>query len=387
MVAYIVSTDQHAGAFDEDRWYDEINEVLIKEIEKDKTVRLVLLGGDWFHKKLSANSKAMKLAIKALIKILKVCGKRGTIVRMIKGTHSHDNNQLDLFEPLVGSDLCDFKIFRTVSSEVIPFAGGAVKILYLPEEYMENQEEYYKEYFNDTYDMVLGHGLVDKASFISQVIETETPRPDAPVFKVDDLESICKGPIYFGHIHKRMVAGRFKYVGSHSVWGFGEEEEKGFIKGSINLRTKEFTDKYINNDLRPLYQTIVFKGEDPIFSLPVDRAISKLLQRASTINHELGDKIRYKLEIPVNYENDIMLTKLLNEVFSNIPHVQLMIKNKSQLISEEQEDDEINELVERYYMLFDPALSYEERLQLFIQIKHGKNIDLEFIKDSIHKEK
>lgn len=384
---YLVSTDQHAGAFDEERWYGEIEEVLLKEIEEDKSIELVLLGGDWFHKKLSANSKAMKLAVKALVKILKICGKRGTKVRMIKGTHSHDNNQLDLFEPLVGSDLCDFKIFRTVSSEIIPFENEVLRILYLPEEYMPDQEEYYKEVFEGEYDIVLGHGLVDKASFISQVIETETPRPDAPVFKVADLEKICLGPIYFGHIHKRMIVGRFRYVGSHSVWGFGEEEEKGFIKGTINLKTKEFNDRYVNNELRPNYETIEYKTNDEIFKLPVDRIINKLLQQASNINHELGDKIRYKINIPVDFENDIMLTKLLNEVFANIPHVKLMIKNTSKLMNEEQEDNEINEIVERYYMLFDPSLSYEERLQLFIQIKHGANIDLEFIKDSIKKDK
>ena len=134
------------------------------------------------------------LVIKNIIQIAK--DRNIKYVRMIKGTDSHDNNQLINFKIFENGEV-DFRIIDTCTTETL----DGVKILYIPEEYMSDQDCFYKEFFDDTYDMIFGHGMFRETSFQAQKQEGAVTLSKAPVFNSTDMLKICSGPIMFGHIH------------------------------------------------------------------------------------------------------------------------------------------------------------------------------------------
>lgn len=115
--------------------------------------------GDYFDHQLSLNSPHSKFAIDLIHAILHtvVTVYGGTVV-IIRGTKGHDLNQISVFEPFLHEYEGSFFIFDTVGE--IEIADW--KILCVPEEYMQDQESYYAEYFAKKYDIIWGHGLVNK---------------------------------------------------------------------------------------------------------------------------------------------------------------------------------------------------------------------------------
>jgi DNA repair exonuclease SbcCD nuclease subunit len=370
--AYIgaILSDPHSGAFDAKQWYHELKEGFIKDIEKLTILDFLVITGDYFDTKISANSEHAKYALKLLTKLLKICAEKNTKFRIIKGTESHDNKQLEMFDGLRGVANCDFRVIHTVEAE---WLFEDMHVLYIPEEYMENKEEYYKEYFSDTYDYIFGHGLVDKAVFLAATQESEATRSQAPIFKTDDLQTICKGPIYFGHIHKPLQVGRFRYVGSYSRWAFGEEEDKGYIMTYYTPLTGDYTDEFIVNNNARRFDTVKIEYTSTVFNKNEREQIEYMLELAHTLT---VDYLRLEINIPEEYPNPMLLTNMINEAFNKYNKVKLKINNNSKLRQKKETEDKVNQLLDKYGFIFDKDTEPEEKLVEYIKIKYGRNIPL-----------
>lgn len=369
---YVILSDPHNGAFKATIWYEELK-LFLNRVEKMKKLDFIIITGDYFHTKISANSDDAKYALKFLTKLLKLCAKKGSKLRIIKGTESHDNRQLEMFDGLNGVANCDFKIFHTVGEE---WLFDDLRVLYIPEEYMEDKDEYYKQYFeNDNkYDFIFGHGLMDKAVFLAATQESEETRSQAPIFKVNDLHNISHGPIYFGHIHKPMVIDRFKYVGSYSRWAFGEEEDKGFIIGTYNTETKEFTDEFIVNEKARRFDTIKLEYTSTIFKKSEQEQVSYLIELVKSFQ---VDFLRLEINIPIDYPNPLLLTGLLNETFNKYAGVKLKIINNSKMRQKKEMEEKVDKLLKTYGFLFDNSRSPEEKISKYIEIRYGRVIPID----------
>jgi hypothetical protein len=195
----IVLADIHWGASDPDLLNHELNEVFFPYLEENANeTDLVVLDGDLLHRKLSFNEKAAILCTKFMVKLVRTCHENNIKVRIIRGTRTHDFNQLENFKQLELD--YDFRIYNTVDFEEI-FPN--VTALFLPEEYMENPNEYYKEFTENLdaetkYDLIFGHGTWDFASFEDQQQESERNIKGAPVFQYKEWADRCWGPIIFG---------------------------------------------------------------------------------------------------------------------------------------------------------------------------------------------
>lgn len=375
----VTIADLHCGAFDAKQWEYEIVKGFIEPLEKLEFDAL-LLAGDYFDKKISANSEYAKVGMRTMFKLRSICEDKGAKLRIIKGTESHDNSQLNMFEGLVGTTDCDFGVFQTLSDEQL-FPN--FRILYVAEEYI-NDESYYTEYMDEEkkYDMILGHGLVDIATFIAKVQESEETHPSAPIFKVDDLMKYSTGPVYFGHIHKQMHKDRFRYIGSFSTWAYGETHHKGFMITEYDtINRLIISEEYVMNEYVRHYDTWRFKENDSLFTKSANEIAEKLLK--DTTSYEIGF-LRLFLTIPENYGEANYLTNLLNEVFAHHDFIKLKIDNNSKIIRREQIKNEVSELLNEYQILFKKSVEEEEKLQVYIQIKYGKNISLKKIKKYLH---
>lgn len=373
MGKYVIASapDWHFGAFEAERLYEE-SSIFRHELESLEKLDIIVIPGDLFDYKLSANSSHMKYALKFIMDIMKIAESKNAKVRLIQGTESHDNDQLALFKIINDfMDTIDFKIIHTVEKEQI---FHDLKVLYIPEEYIDNMEEYYKEYFEEEYDFIFGHGLVDKASFIASIQESEGTRPKAPIFKVDELSSITKGAIYFGHIHRSLVYDKFRYVGSQSRWSHGEEEPKGFYLTTYDTETLEMNERFVENILARRYDTIKIFDDSPVFKERPHILVTNLLDFA---NNHIKDYLRLEIHIPEDYPDPHLLNSLLQETFNKNKKIKLKILNTLKEKSAAKVKERVDELMEKYHFVFNRQTDIPTKVAEFVKLKYGRDIPIE----------
>lgn len=377
-----VLSDLHSGAFDPAQWYRELEKGCIEKLDKLPILDAVVITGDLLDRKISMNSEYAKYLLKFMFDLFRICKAKNAKLRVLKGTESHDNNQLDVLTSLYTEDSgVDFKIIETVSTEKL---FHNVEVLYIPEEYVKNKDEYYAEYFvKDKYDMVFGHGLIKEALMAAVSQESEVTMDKAPVFNVDELLSICKGPIFFGHIHKRItIKNRFMYVNSFSRWAFGEHEDKGFYLCYYAPENHAFKTEFVVNKLARKFDTIKITNESGMFSKQEADQVKYLLELSDTMD---SDFIRFAIHIPENYPSPTLLTRMLNEAFATNKRVKLKIVNTTKTKREKEIEEKINSIMSKYEFVFDRKLSDEEKISKFIKKKSDRNISAERVRFYLYK--
>ena len=71
-------------------------------------------------------------------------------------------------------------------------------ILYVPEEYMNDMEQFYAPYLSqkDKYDFIFGHGMFKEVGTMAKQQLGEITMSRAPVFDSKQMINACKGPIF-----------------------------------------------------------------------------------------------------------------------------------------------------------------------------------------------
>lgn len=370
----LVIGDIHFGYYPAELLYKEF-ELVINNITKD--IDAVFIAGDYFDTKLSLSSKHSLYAIKTFCDILDKCEKTNTKLRMIRGTASHDpENQLINLSSIAKSSKVDFKLYLTVGEEEL---FPDFNVLYVPEEYMENKDEYYKEFFNKKYQCIIGHGMFEETNFVTN---KTLNMKKYPVFNSTFIEKICDGPIIFGHIHKsQKIRNRIMYTGSFTRSRYGEEEDKGFIIATYETENNCTDFKFIINDKATKFDTVSILDTSEIFSLLLNEQIQFIKEMISTYKK---DKLRIKINIPKNYDNTKVFIDSVTTVFGNMENVDIVIMDNTKEETKQKTKEIVDKLMLKYNFIFDKSISYEEKIQQFIYNKKGEKIDLENIRKIIN---
>lgn len=376
--------DLHFGAFPADILMYELEEVFFPYIDKlGSDLDLVTINGDTFDEKISLNSKAALMAVVTFKKLLRKASEYNFKIRVIKGTKSHDNDQLKILELLVDEyKSTDFNIIYTVGEEEL-FPG--FRVLYIPEEYINVPvEEYYKDflYSNRFYDMIFMHGMVTDAAFVSKSQESEIIHAKAPIFETKDLLKVST-LVSAGHIHTKMeIKQDFYYNSSFSRWMHGEEGDKGFMH-FIYDDNKRYEMKFIKNKKAREFITMEFSIDDKIFDQDAEGVLDSILWHSQEVSGCHNLKLR--INIPESYSQTNVLIESLKEVFSNHINIKLDIRNEKVLNQDNKTQETIDLLMDRYGYIFDKSIPYEDKIQLFIKDRYGKDINIDTIKRSIYK--
>ena len=372
---FLVVGDIHFGYYPPELLYKEFQLILNTII--DDSIDCVVIVGDYYDTKLSMASAHSVYSVRAFSDLIKVCEERRIKVRQIKGTNSHDpENQLKNLAQIANSSRCDYKLFLTVDEEEI-FPG--INVLYIPEEYMEDSKEYYKEYFNKKYQIVFGHGMFEETNFSSKVKHQTMKK--YPIFNSKEMEELCEGPIVFGHIHTaQRIRNRIQYTGSLVRSRFGEEEAKGFYIVDFDVDSKETDFKFIENELTMRYDTIEIKSDNPVFSLMISEQINYFKNLTKTY---LKDYLRIKINIPEDMVNSATFVDNMNVVFNDIKNVKLQVIENSKVKLDNELREKVSLLMDKYNFIFDKSVGYDEKIQEYIKLKTGKEISLDRIRSMI----
>lgn len=250
----ITISDVHHGSKPYEEMYNEFYYEdgfmeIVEQLSNEKDFIGVAILGDWFDKKLDANDPKYLLAVNIVIQLSCMLCAKNKYLLILRGTFSHDLQQLSVFEYLTLAYPKYFLFFDTVG--IANLKGK--KTLVLPEEYPEDYNEFYKDYINSEsrYDIILGHGYFSWNSF--SVNEAEKSLPKMPIH---DENLFCKmSPLtIFGHDHTfKNYKNKIFYGGSFSRLCQNEEAPKGFLY--IEWENKKPIVHQIENTEAPLYKS------------------------------------------------------------------------------------------------------------------------------------
>lgn len=363
----VVFSDQHTNALPTKDYYLKEIKPIIASLYLFRKIDYILMLGDFFHSRVSMNSESGVYASKIMADIVKLAKAKNAKVRILKGTDSHDWNQLENFS-MYESDIVDvdFRIIRTVEEE---YLFHDMKVLYIPEEYVHDKDDYYSKYFNKfaEYDMILGHGLVEGA--LPKIAETESFQHNkhAPIFNARDF--LCsKGPVLFGHIHTSMyLHDKVFYVGSLSRYCHGEEEPKGFGIILSTPEDDEYVIKFIENRNARTFKTINIgnlingmKAED----------IVNLIE--SYIEQQSIDYVRVRVSLLNSDEATIANLEIVSRHYNRNSHVNIEIDNVKLNKSKKDSDERVKKLVDTYNFLFDKNRTYQDKIKTYFDIRRDE---------------
>ena len=353
-------SDIHIGKKDDMKLEKELD--IFLDYVKGNPCEVLTISGDLFDRVLTANEYGTVMAINFIKNLLSITTEHGTAVRIIKGTRSHDFNQLDILK-FIKKEVSEFyfNIIERNSTEEI----NGVKFLYLPEEYPTDYDDFYKENLlsveDKAYDIIIGHGMIDFIAFTGYEDDSENRVHGTPTHKADDLIRVTKGPIIFGHIHeKQEYKNKIYYTGSYSRYSFDTPSEKGFMVFYIDLEdTSKFKMEFIENTEAPTYAVIDI---DKLDLTDIDdhiKYINELTSQYDFVKIKTGNKAR------------LDIARKLTEADSSI---------KIQSVNKDKETIKVDP---KYDYILKKELPLNETIMRFLKENHDKDIDLGFISRAI----
>lgn len=378
----LVISDIHVGAFDISRLYTEYTNMFIDYIRRLDKLDFVIIAGDFFDHKFYLNDKKSVMAYKMLTDLFEVCKPKNTKIRIVYGTESHECNQYDVLSILDNYD--DIRIIKQCEEEDL---FEDMKVLYIPEERLENPDKYYEEYFikKEYYDYIFGHGIIREV-MTDAVVAMENRKSfksskqlKVPIFSSAQLEYCCKGQTFFGHYHiNKNINDKVFYCGSFSRWIFGEEEDKGFYHIARSCKNK-YASKFIKNQQAQTFVTIGYGYESDIYS-DIDKMDQALNHADNLIKDKVFDHVRFMFSIPASVENPESTVNYLKERYKFDDKVKLQIVHGYIENRKEEKKKEIERDNAVFVFIYDKNVAIDEKVQRFIYIKNGRDILRDYIK-------
>lgn len=372
----IIAVDQHWGAVNPYKFRDELDCYMFDRIRHMEQLDFIMFGGDTFDMKEYLSSNTVKCVLTFIEDLIEITEPLGTEIIFIEGTRTHDSLQLDTLSIIFNQirNCTRIKFICSVCEDTI----GDMRVLYIPEEYMTDQEEYYKPFFQKHYDLILGHGITDKIWYANRDKSIDlNHHTTAPIFKVDELCNIANY-VFFGHIHEHRAYGpdnRFISVGPTTRWEYGKEWACGYYIVEYDtqscLMDMEFV---VNEDAQKLItRGIVLDSNINIESL--DDMLDSLLETSKEV-----DGLRIVVSIPSGLNNfdsirDFIITKVGQ--YSNVKLVLKLLDSETQETGSD--DSEKMKLTEK--ILESTKTPIPTQILNFIRYKKNKDIPIEYIKD------
>lgn len=376
LVTGIIAVDQHWGAIDPKQYRNELDKIFFPRIEHMKKLDFIMFGGDTFDMKEYLSSDTVKHVLNFIDDLITATEKLNTKIVFIEGTRTHDSLQLSTLSIIFNKILkCDrIKFISSVCEDTI----GDMKILYLPEEYVVNQEEYYKEFFQKHYDMILGHGITDKIWYTARDKSIDlNHHTTAPIFKVDELCTVGNY-VYFGHIHEHKTYGpdnRFTSVGPSTRWEYGKEWDCGYYIVEYDTQSCLMDNEFVTNEYASKLITKCMSVREGSTLDTVDATIDDILTLLPSV-----DGIRIIVTISSAIDNfepirDFIITKI-----GQYPSVKLVLKVVDEYC-EEVDDTTSTDIELSGKVLESTKTPIETQIANFILYKRGENIPIDYIKD------
>lgn len=370
----LLLADVHIGAIKDTAYvYNVLTEIIEKEVIFNKCDAVIILG-DYVDRLFKVNEDYVSCAINVMSYLVRACGPRGTKIRIVYGTESHEMNQYNLFNYHFTSTDVDMKLIETATEEEL-FPG--VNVLYIPEEYMHDKRKFYKRFLDSgkRYNYIFGHGVIEEGMPMMALFGgAKSDEKQVPRFKSCELAASSDLTV-FGHYHCYTdIGNNVYYLGSLFRFSFGEEAPKGY--GIVEDRKLTF----VENTKAYVYKTYEFTPESSIYTT-ADNIVGEIdrikNENAEIFNGEREGRIRVVFRTPGNL--DPTFKEALKDVLANEKGITPLIKETNNQIIEEARQD----VEDEFEYLLDPNLKFADKLHRFIIQKYDSPMTLQELKGYI----
>lgn len=287
---------------------NNLNEVIKEEVLKD--IDILYLPGDWLDQVLLYDSPDIADITLMELKLLEICSKTGTAIRLLKGTPSHDGNQLVRFEERA-KKLFPHVNFRYIPDMMIEYIKQYdIHVMYVPDEWASREAMYLEarrlleEHKLDKVDFIIGHN-----QFYYQFPEHLRSRVSA--LKEDDWNDMVRYTAYFGHVHTRSTYKKIEVAGSFDRLNHGEEKPKGYLIGEY-LSEEEWTVTFHSNKNAAIYHTLEIKDTEGISDVALYESVCQQIDQLK--NDWINIRFAY-------YQEDFAIGAFVKQMQLAFPHI------------------------------------------------------------------
>jgi len=324
----------------------------IKPLKQFSQLDGIFILGDIMHTIVSLNSDYAEVFYWFIDQVYKIAREKHSTIIILKGTQSHDNDQLNNIKHYQkNDDHVDFRVYETVEEITL---WDNYKLLILPDvkfKQTKDIDKYFKK--KNAYDMILGHGVIDNMRFFIQ--ETENMPLKTYVYNVDDLVDASKGPILFGHIHQfQAIANQFYYVGPFTLLERGGIDSGFVVVGISNDDHKKYkVEHFINPDSADYHEIKISKKIIDTYS------IDDIISAIDEIKDSAKDNDLVTLRITRGDERDAAdKVMMLENRYRSDPRFSIIKKIKTK--KEEELEKENEQRKEKYEYILDENLDLTE---------------------------
>ncbi len=219
---------------------------------------ILFIAGDFFDGLMISDSDAYFEASDLIVYLLRLCKKHDIVLRVLRGTPSHDYNQNRLFEHLnaAGKIGCDLKYWPILGVEIIERFG--ISVLYIPDEW----ESHPDKTLDQAQDAIAAKGL-EQVDFA--IMHGNFPHQLPPIVKSHKHDpqqylQLVKHLIFIGHVHFHSIyADRIIAQGSFDRLAHGEEGPKGHIRAIVHDNGYHEV-QFVENKHALIFKTIECRG-------------------------------------------------------------------------------------------------------------------------------
>lgn len=377
----LFEADKHWGATRPEEQYR--SSYALKWYLSNLPVDLFVSLGDFYDTKLLLNSKASVYALRDMNDKANICRMKNIPMRVIRGTLSHDYDQLEAFSNLIHDDKYDFNVFsRMTIEETLP---GLV-ILYAPDEnmrYKQYADAYFPLWLENHINMACCHGNFDVVMPAIAMDAAEAPGSNTLVYRYHDMSHHVNGPIIAGHFHNGDEYENLHYSGSPDRWIFGEENQKGYLLVVYDTDTQKYQFARLHNFLETKFQTFnvytsIYKTVESYQKLI--RAVEESL--AADMQSMIRIKIRVDNESP---DTDTQIANLKFH-FGSCKRVRFALEDAQRAYKKAEEHQKVEKMNDEYAFVRDRDLQIPEKVQMWIKRYNHRDYPLQMIEEILKPE-
>ncbi len=284
---FFIITDLHLGKFGKtERLVSNLISYFNTNKKQIAKADVLVLDGDTFDKMLQTTSLEYKLAIQFISYLVQYCKLHNIKLRVLEGTPSHDNKQMEAISEAVGGfGNIDYKYIPNIQVEYMKEYDK--HILYVPDKTRDTGLE-----IQDAIDTVLVENGLSKVDlvFVHGNFKYQLPISLKSELSEQFFLDICKYYIVSGHIHIRSIFKRIIVPGSFDRLEVNNEAPKGgvflYLGDSIDSSSFEFLDNL--NAMR--YDTI------ELLNLNSKEIYRKVKRHLEINNFTKDDHLRLKVD-------------------------------------------------------------------------------------------
>lgn len=374
------SADYHWGVMDPDKQKEELE--FINEYLDKNEIDLFVIAGDYFDHRLLLNSRSSIYAIEFISSLIKRSEKSSHpfAIRIVMGTKSHDNDQLDALKNFENDT---FKIFKDTTYEETLKDLHCIycpdELLYSDDYLVKYNDIIFKDFTGKNYpiDIMFFHGTFD---VIMPDILKDNDNPNV-IFEYSLFNAKCSVMVG-GHWHDGDDYGNMFYTRSPNRFKFNEDKSKGALLLTYDTETQEYLTERIVNSYTDEYKTYIV---DTMFF----NSINDYSDLCAEIEHALKENkhLHIRVQILITDEKEINSSCIesVRYKFDSTKNVKVTIDNKVTKKKKEERKKKTDDLKSKFSFLFDDSLSVVAKYRLFIKETKGIDIPEDQLKSILEK--